>query len=72
MSALRDRTAFFVNVGQGAVCSQATLAIATGEECDASEIVATLTTVVTAADTVTPDASFTSPLLAIDKHRRGY
>jgi len=29
------------------------------------------TTVVTAADTVTPDASFTSPLLAIDKHFRG-
>lgn len=25
----------------------------------------------TAADTVTPDASFTSPLLAIDKHFRG-
>ena len=30
-----------------------------------------LTTVVTAADPVTPDASFTSPLLAIDKHCRG-
>lgn len=29
------------------------------------------TTVITAADTVTPDASFTSPLLAIDKHCRG-
>ncbi|THC98861.1 hypothetical protein EYZ11_001639 [Aspergillus tanneri] len=26
---------------------------------------------VTAADTVTPDASFTSPLLAIDEHRCG-
>ncbi|KKA25792.1 hypothetical protein T310_0178 [Rasamsonia emersonii CBS 393.64] len=27
---------------------------------------------VTAADSVTPDASFTSPLLAIDEHCRGY
>jgi hypothetical protein len=47
VSALRDWTAFFVDVGQWTV------------------------TVVTAADTVTPDASFTSPLLAIDKHFRG-
>jgi hypothetical protein len=30
------------------------------------------TAVVTAADPVTPDASFTGPLLTIDKHRCGY
>lgn len=29
-------------------------------------------TVVTAADPVTPDASFTSPLLTINEHRGGY
>lgn len=30
------------------------------------------TAVVTAADPVTPDASFTGPFLTIDKHRCGY
>jgi hypothetical protein len=30
------------------------------------------TTVVTAADPVTPDASFTSPLLTFNKHHGGY
>lgn len=65
MSALGDWTAFFVDVGQWAVYSSI------HQFRPVSKGIGLHTTVVTTADTVTPDASFTSPLLAIDKHR-GY
>lgn len=35
------------------------------------EVYGVHTAVVTAADSVTPDASFTSPLLAVNQHCRG-
>lgn len=68
MRALRDWTAFLVDVGQWAVYLFIVLAKGLLVERNGREH----TTVVTAADTVTPDASFTSPLLAIDEHCRGY
>lgn len=65
MSALRDWAALFIDMGQGAVY----LVSMVGDSGDGK--IKEHTTMVTAADTVTPDASLTSPLLTIDQHR-GY